>query len=103
MRLGNYGHRNKDRARRMKQLLLIYHSQSGGTDTMAQAVLTGARDTDVSGVETRVLSPLATSAEDVCAADGLILGTPENFGYMSGALKYFFDHIYYSCLDHTQG
>lgn len=87
----------------MKQLLLIYHSQSGATDRMAQAVLAGARDPAIEGVETRVLSPFAAGPDDVRAAAALILGTPENFGYMSGALKDFFDRIYYPCLEHTQG
>ena len=87
----------------MKHLLLIHHSQSGGTASMAQAVLDGARDPAIEGVELRVASPLAADAEDLRWADAVILGTPENFGYMSGALKYFFDRIYYPCLEQTQG
>ncbi len=87
----------------MKHLLLVHHSQSGGTAAMAQAVLDGARDPAVTGVELRVASPLSADADDLRWANAVILGTPENFGYMSGALKYFFDRIYYPCLDHTQG
>jgi multimeric flavodoxin WrbA len=87
----------------MKHLLLVHHSQTGSTAAMAQAVLDGARDPAIEGVELRVVSPLAADLEDLRWADAVILGTPENFGYMSGALKYFFDHIYYPALDETQG
>ena len=87
----------------MKHLLLIHHSQTGSTAALAQAVLDGARDPAIAGVELRVASPLAADAEDLRWADAVILGTPENFGYMSGALKYFFDRIYYTCLEQTQG
>jgi multimeric flavodoxin WrbA len=54
-------------------------------------------------VEVRVLDALEASPDDVLWADGYIFGTPENFGYMSGALKYFFDRIYYPCLDQIGG
>lgn len=87
----------------MKHLLLVHHSQSGSTAAMAQAVLDGARDPAIADVELRVASPLAADREDLKWADAVILGTPENFGYMSGALKYFFDRIYYPCLEQTQG
>ena len=87
----------------MKHLLLVHHSQSGSTASMAQAVLDGARDPAIEGVELRVASPLSADAQDLTWADALILGTPENFGYMSGALKYFFDRIYYPCLEQRQG
>jgi multimeric flavodoxin WrbA len=87
----------------MKHLLLVHHSQTGSTAALAQAVLDGARDPAIAGVELRVASPLAADAEDLRWADAVILGTPENFGYMSGALKYFFDRIYYACLEQTQG
>ena len=86
-----------------KRLLVVYHSQTGTTRRMLEAVLTGARDPDCGDIEVVVREALQTSAEDVLAAQGLILGTPENFGYMSGGLKDFFDRIYYPCLEHTRG
>ena len=82
----------------MKHLLLVHHSQTGTTATMAQAVMDGARDAAIEGVELRVASALVADVEDLRWADAVILGTPENFAYMSGALKYFFDRIYYPCL-----
>lgn len=70
---------------------------------MAEAVIRGARHEDISGVEVRVRDALDATADDVLWADAYIFGTPENFGYMSGALKYFFDRIYYPCLDSIGG
>lgn len=81
----------------MKHLLIVYHSQTGHTEAMAEAVLRGARSQDVSGVETRMLHAGAAGPEDLLWADALILGTPENFGYMSGAMKDFLDRTYYPC------
>lgn len=86
-----------------RRLLVVSHSQSGSTRRMCDAVLDGVRDPAIAGVELNHLDALAASPADVLRADALILGTPENFGYMSGALKYFFDHVYYPCLEHTQG
>ncbi len=64
---------------------------------MADAVIAGARSTDVDGVEVRVKSALEAKADDLLWCDGFLLGTPENFGYMSGAMKYFLDRAYYPC------
>lgn len=86
-----------------KHLLIVYHSQSGSTERMARAVIAGARHAEISGVEVRVRDALQAEAADVLWADGMIFGTPENFGYMSGAMKYFLDRIYYDCLDRVAG
>ena len=86
-----------------KTLLVVWHSQSGGTAALADAVIAGARDDQIAGVDVVVRDALAASVDDVRACQAILLGTPENFGYMSGALKYFFDRIYYPCLDQTRG
>ena len=80
-----------------KHLLIVFHSQSGTTTRMAEAVIRGANNSDIEGVEVRVRSALEDDAEDLLWADAFILGTPENFGYMSGAMKYFLDRVYYAC------
>jgi len=70
---------------------------------MADAVIAGATSEEVSGVEVRVKSALEADAEDLLWADGFILGTPENFGYMSGAMKYFLDRVFYACENKING
>jgi hypothetical protein len=69
---------------------------------MTEAAVRGVSHEDISGIDLRVTRPLESGAEDVLWADGIILGTSENFGYMSGAMKDFFDRIYYTCLEHTE-
>ena len=64
---------------------------------MADAVIRGATREDIEGVEVRTRTALEADADDLLWADAFILGTPENFGYMSGALKYFLDRVYYPC------
>jgi multimeric flavodoxin WrbA len=86
-----------------KHLLIVYHSQSGSTDRMAEAVVRGATSPEVEGVTVRVRSPLEAEPDDLLWADGFILGTPENFGYMSGAMKYFLDRVYYPCENSLNG
>jgi len=78
-----------------KRLLIVHHTQSGNTGRLAAAVLEGALR--VSETETRLLRAFDAGTADLLACDGLLLGTPENFGYMSGALKDFFDRTYYPC------
>ena len=63
--------------------------------------MAGASDPELESVEVTARPALAATALDVLGADGYILGTPANIGYMSGALKHFFDQIYYPCLDST--
>lgn len=86
-----------------KRLLVVAHAPSPNTRAMLDAVVAGARAPEIGGVEVDARSPFDTTPEHVLAAGAVILGTPENLGYMSGALKDFFDRIYYPCLDHTQG
>jgi multimeric flavodoxin WrbA len=86
-----------------KHLLIVYHTQSGTTSRMADAVIAGATHQDVAGVDVRVKSALDADADDLLWADGFILGTPENFGYMSGAMKYFLDRVYYPCENKING
>jgi hypothetical protein len=86
-----------------RMLLVVAHAPSANTEQMRDAVVAGARSPEVEGVETLVLSPFATRPEHVLAARAVILGTTENLGYMSGALKDFFDRCYYPCLEKTQG
>ena len=66
---------------------------------MTDAVIEGASHADISGIEVRLTQPLETGPAEVLDADAVILGTTENFGYMSGAMKDFFDRIYYPCLE----
>jgi multimeric flavodoxin WrbA len=70
---------------------------------MADAVVAGASSAEVTDVELRVRSALDAVADDLLWADGFILGTPENFGYMSGAMKYFLDRVYYDCENRLNG
>ncbi len=79
----------------MKHLLIVYHTQTGNTQRMAEAAYAGSQDDEVTGVEARKLSCSDAGAEDLLWADGLLLGTPENFGYMSGAMKDFLDRTFY--------
>jgi multimeric flavodoxin WrbA len=86
-----------------KRLLVVFHSRSGGTQAMTDAVVAGANDDAIEGVDVRVQRAFDTTVDDVRACDAIALGTPENFGYMSGAIKDFFERIYYPLLDETQG
>lgn len=86
-----------------KRLLIVAHVPSPNTRALADAVIRGASHPDIGGVDVRSVAPLDAGPADVLAARAIILGTTENLGYMSGALKDFFDRIYYPCLEKTQG
>lgn len=75
-------------------LLVVHHSPTGAVSGLTESVLAGAHDDAITGVEVVVRPALEATAEDVLAADGYLLGTPANFGYMSGALKHFFDSTF---------
>jgi len=87
----------------VKTLLLIAHAPSDNTRRMAQAVLRGAETQDAAGVRVLQRAPLDAGPQDVLDADAVILLTTENLGYMSGALKDFFDRSYYPLLERTHG
>lgn len=78
----------------MPRLLVVHHSPTPGVRSLTDAVVAGTHDDAIEGVEVVVKPALEASAEDVLAADGYLLGTTANFGYMSGALKHFFDTIF---------
>ncbi|MDO6440929.1 flavodoxin family protein [Marinobacter sp. 2_MG-2023] len=86
-----------------KKLLVVAHAPSPNTLTLRNAVAQGAGDEDIENVEVTVLAPLDAGPDDILACDAILLGTTENLGYMSGALKDFFDRSYYPCLEKTQG
>lgn len=87
----------------MTRLLVVHHTPSPATRELLEAVLAGANDPDLAGVEVVVRPALAATLPDMLDADGYLFGTTANFGYMSGALKHFFDTVYYPSLDHVAG
>lgn len=78
----------------MPRLLVVQHCPTPRLVTLADAVLAGSRDPDIEGVEVVVRPALEATVEDVLAADAYLLGTSANLGYISGALKHFFDSVY---------
>lgn len=84
----------------MKPLVIIANIPSPNTLKLRSAVAEGAASAEI---EMLVLNPFEAQPEHILQAGALILGTTENFGYMSGAVKDFFERIYYPCLEQTQG
>lgn len=85
----------------MKSLLIVYHSQTGGSLQMARAAAAGAQAEQA--VTTRLMHAPEAGPADVLGADGYLFVTPENLGAMSGLLKDFFDRCYYPALDRLNG
>jgi multimeric flavodoxin WrbA len=77
----------------MAKILIVYHSQTGNTQKMAEAVAEGAGQIEGASVDLKRAGD--TTAEDLLSADGIAIGTPENFGYMAGMVKDFFDRTFY--------
>jgi len=77
----------------MKRLLIVYHSQSGATQQLAASVACGAAEEQ--GCRCIVKRAYAAGLQDLLDCDGLLLGSPENLGYLSGGMKDFFDRTFY--------
>src|SRR4051794_25354684 len=87
--------------RGVPRLLVVHHTPSPNLQAVLEAVEEGVA---LGGdVELNLPPALSAGAADRLAADGVLLGTTANIGYMSGALKHFFDPVYYPCLDATVG
>lgn len=85
------------------KLLVVHHTPSPHCQEMFEAVIAGATDPDIEGVEVIRRPALTVSPAEMLDADGYLLGTPVNLGYISGALKHAFDGAYYQLLDSTRG
>lgn len=86
-----------------KRLLIVAHAPSPNTQRLLDAAERGARHDDIENVEIVVKPPLEAGPDDIRSCDAILLGTTENLGYMSGALKDFFDRSYYPVLEEKQG
>lgn len=86
---------------KMKTLLIVYHSTTGGTRQMVEAAARGAASEPA--VHVRLLPAPTAQAADLLEADGYIFGTPENLAAMAGLMKDFFDRAYYPVLDRING
>jgi multimeric flavodoxin WrbA len=84
-------------------LLIVHHTPSPACRELLDEVRRGASDPEITGVEVRARAALAATASDLLAADAVVLGTPATIGYMSGALKVFFDTVFYTCGEDTRG
>lgn len=87
----------------MSTLLIVHHTPSPYCQAMFEAVISGATDPEIEGVDVVRRAALSVSASDFLDADGYVLGSPANLGYISGALKHAFDVCYYQILDSTRG
>ena len=83
----------------MSRLLVVHHSPTKSLRALTEAAVAGAHDDSIEGVEVEVREALdfargEADHEDLLRADGYLLGTTANFGYMSGALKHVFDSTF---------
>ncbi|MCW2790056.1 MAG: flavodoxin [Aeromicrobium sp.] len=78
----------------MATLLIVHHSPTAATAALTEAVVAGASDDVIDGVEVVARAALEVTVDEARDADGFLLGTSANFGYMSGALKHFFDSTF---------
>ena len=83
----------------MVQLLIIYHTRTGGSQQMAEAAADAARDE----ADVRLLRAEDAAPDDLLTADGYIFCAPENLAALSGTMKEFFDRCYYPVLGQIEG
>ncbi|BBX70854.1 flavodoxin family protein [Mycolicibacterium psychrotolerans] len=86
-----------------RTLLIVHHTPSPHCHEMLDAVIAGATDPEIVGVDVLRRPALTVSPVEMLQADGYLLGSPANLGYISGALKHAFDQSYYQLLDSTRG
>lgn len=87
----------------MTRVLAVCHCPSTNTAALRDTAIDAVRGLELRDLELRVRDPLDAVADDVAGCDGLLIGTTENFGYMAGLTKDFFERIYYPCLESTVG
>jgi len=78
----------------MNRILVVYHTQTGNTRCMAEAVAAGAEIVENTTVSIKTAEK--ATIEDLIDCNGLAIGSPEYFGYMAGMIKDFFDRTYES-------
>jgi hypothetical protein len=86
-----------------RHLLVVFHSRTGSTLALCDAAVAAATAAAGDEVGLRILGAFSAGPDDVLWAHGVLLVTPANFGYMSGAMKDFFERVYHPCLEHTVG
>jgi multimeric flavodoxin WrbA len=85
------------------RLLVVHHTPSPATQELLESVLAGTGAEGIEGVAVDLHPALSATVSDLLGADGILLGTTANIGYMSGALKHFFDTVYYPTLEAKRG
>ena len=85
------------------QLLIVHHTVSPSLHEMVDAVRSGTSAEGIESVDVVTAPALVATPAHALEADGYVLVAPANLGSMAGALKHFFDTIYYPCLDETRG
>lgn len=78
------------------QLLIIWHSRTGGSEALARAAAAGA-------ATARLMTAEAVAPDHLLAAGGYLFVGPENLAALSGAMKEMFDRCYYPCLGRLEG
>jgi multimeric flavodoxin WrbA len=85
----------------MKQLLIVYHTQTGGTLQMARAAAAGAAREQ--NIQIRLETAAIAGPASLLEAGGYLFASPENLAAMAGMMKDFFDRSYYPVLEKIQG